>query len=84
MPWKKDKERIKKNRERLLKYKKTLRCTYCGLDDHRVLEFHHTGEKDGNISRMVNTGYGWNRIKNEIKKCIPLCSNCHRIEHYKI
>tara|TARA_R100001530_G_scaffold58231_1_gene42306 strand:- start:532 stop:789 length:258 start_codon:yes stop_codon:yes gene_type:complete len=83
MPWKKDKERIKVNRERLLKYKKTLNCSYCGLQDHRVLEFHHLKDKDESISRMVNTGYGWKRIQNEITKCIPLCSNCHRIEHWK-
>jgi len=83
MPWKEDKERIKGNRERLLKYKKTLKCTYCGVKDHRVLEFHHLKDKDESISRMVNTGYGWKRIQNEIKKCIPLCSNCHRISHYR-
>ena len=83
MPWKKDKERIRKNRERLLKYKKTLRCTYCGLDDHRVLEFHHLADKEGNISRMVGVGYSWKNIRKEMDKCVPLCSNCHRIEHWQ-
>jgi hypothetical protein len=27
-------------------------------------------------------GYGWRRIEEEIKKCIPLCCNCHRLEHW--
>jgi hypothetical protein len=31
---------------------------------------------------MVNHGYGWKRIEEEIEKCIPLCCNCHRLEHW--
>ena len=83
MSWKYSKERIKRNRARFFKYKKTLQCRYCGLDDHRVLEFHHVEEKDKEVGRMVNTGYSWKTITKEIKKCIPLCSNCHRIEHWE-
>jgi len=31
---------------------------------------------------MVNHGYAWERIQKEIEKCIPLCCNCHRLEHW--
>jgi hypothetical protein len=73
---------IQKNRNKFLEYKKTLSCSFCGLSDHRVLEFHHVGNKDYNISSMVNHGYSWSKVEKEIKKCIPLCCNCHRIEHW--
>ena len=84
MPWARGKERINKNRQKLLEYKKTLECKHCGIADHRVLEFHHLGDKDHDISNMVNHGYGWSRVEEEIDKCIPLCCNCHRLEHCQI
>jgi hypothetical protein len=31
---------------------------------------------------MVGVGYGWKTIMKEIDKCVALCSNCHRIEHW--
>tara|TARA_B100000700_G_scaffold83330_1_gene93865 strand:- start:999 stop:1265 length:267 start_codon:yes stop_codon:yes gene_type:complete len=82
MSWKDDKKRIRKNRQKLIKYKKTLSCKACGLDDYRVLEFHHLCDKEECISRMVGVGYGWKTIMKEIDKCVALCSNCHRIEHW--
>lgn len=82
--WATDKKRIQKNRQQLLEYKQTLECQHCGISDHRILEFHHVKDKDQNVSRMVSTGLSWNRIKDEINKCIPLCCNCHRIEHTRL
>jgi hypothetical protein len=76
------KQKLQEKRNKFLEYKKTLSCNRCGIDDHRILEFHHVGDKDHNISNMVNHGYGWSRIKEEINKCIPLCCNCHRLEHW--
>tara|TARA_R100000008_G_C3554223_1_gene152263 strand:- start:671 stop:937 length:267 start_codon:yes stop_codon:yes gene_type:complete len=82
MSWKQDKKRIRKNRNKLIEYKKTLSCKACGLKDYRVIEFHHIGDKENEVSRMVGVGYSWKRIMKEIDKCIALCSNCHRIEHW--
>jgi hypothetical protein len=31
---------------------------------------------------MVTSNYSKERIKKEIDKCIVLCANCHRKEHY--
>jgi arylsulfatase len=42
----------------------------------------HLGDKDHNISNMVSQGYSWRSIQSEIGKCIPLCCNCHRLEHW--
>jgi hypothetical protein len=82
--WTDAKKRIDKNRQKFLEYKKTLQCEACGLSDYRILEFHHVEEKDSNISDMVCRGYAWNRIEKEIEKCIPLCCNCHRLEHWEL
>jgi len=83
MSWQTSKKRIRKNRQKLITHKKTLCCKACGLDDYRVLEFHHLGDKENSISRMVGVGYSWKNIVKEMSKCIPLCSNCHRIEHWQ-
>jgi hypothetical protein len=77
-------ERIKRNREKFIEYKKTLSCEHCGLDDYRLLDFHHVGDKKNAVSRMIGDGWSWEKIADEIAKCIPLCSNCHRLEHYKL
>ena len=77
-----DKKRIRKNQKKLVEYKKTIRCKECGIRDYRVIDFHHIRDKEFAISNMVYRGYSWKRIQQEIDKCIPLCSNCHRIEHH--
>jgi hypothetical protein len=56
-------------------------CGCCGLkDDPIVYDFHHLGEetKEFNISSRV---MAWNKIVEEAKKCVMLCSHCHRKVH---
>jgi hypothetical protein len=50
-----------------------------------VMDFHHLdpSKKDFIISFLVSRKYSIKRIKQEIDKCIVLCSNCHRIRHHK-
>ncbi len=72
----------KKRTEQYLAYKKTLFCTRCGTKDYRVLEFHHLKDKSHSIATMVSKSFPWKEIEKEISKCIPLCANCHRLEHY--
>ena len=81
MPWAKDKNRIKENRRKYIDYKKKIRCEHCGVRDHRVIDFHHLRDKHTEVSQLIYQGYGWTTIMSEIDKCIPLCSNCHRIHH---
>jgi hypothetical protein len=47
------------------------------------MEFHHIGDKKNSVSKLVQWGYSWEAIEKEIKKCIPLCCNCHRLEHWE-
>lgn len=59
------------------------KCTLCGYSKYpEVLEFHHKNpkQKDFNIS-LKGHCRSWNRVEEEIKKCILLCANCHRELH---
>jgi hypothetical protein len=65
-------------REYVLSYLSTHPCEQCGEGDIRVLEFHHTGDKDQTVSKMVGEGFSIERIHQELMKCKVLCANCHR------
>jgi hypothetical protein len=79
----------KTNRKReiadwLKSLKKQLCCSKCGNPDFRVLDFHHIGEgKEFSVGEATTKGFSKQTILEEIKKCVVLCSNCHRIFHYK-
>jgi hypothetical protein len=74
-----------KTRRWLDEYKKGVACEHCGFADFRALEFHHKkhSEKDFNVADMLRQGSSIQMIRREISKCVVLCSNCHRIEHYE-
>ena len=57
----------------------------CGYDKCiDALEFHHLNpeEKDFGIGCKGYTR-SWEKVKNELDKCIMICSNCHREIHAK-
>lgn len=61
-------------------------CSICGYNKYiGALEFHH---KDPNLKDFAigNKGYSksWERIKDELDKCICVCSNCHRELHNEL
>lgn len=56
-------------------------CQKCGGTFHRsVFDFHHIEGKDGNPSYLI-TNSSFEKIAQELSKCVLLCANCHRIEH---
>ncbi|HEX9386386.1 MAG TPA: hypothetical protein VF918_08700 [Anaerolineales bacterium] len=59
-------------------YLTTHPCSICGEPDPLVLEFHHTGQKDNEVSRLMGRGASLDALKAEIEKCQVVCSNCHR------
>jgi hypothetical protein len=88
----KDHERknIKRRRQGLVdwlrEYKKNLSCSRCVENHPACLDFHHMDgeQKEANISQAIRVkGWSKERILQEIAKCIVLCSNCHRKEHWK-
>jgi hypothetical protein len=76
----KNKEVLKRRTEWVNVYKEQ-GCAKCDETRYYVLDFHHLdpNKKDFNVSA---TGYGYKKLKQEIEKCIVLCSNCHREFHY--
>jgi hypothetical protein len=64
--------------------KDELKCVKCNEDHPACLEFHHLdpNEKEIGISLAVSNCWSIARIEKEMKKCIVLCSNCHRKLHY--
>jgi len=58
------------------------KCKKCGWQGNQAaMQFHHkdSTEKDFTIGNVANKS--WDSIKDEMKKCILLCANCHAIEH---
>ena len=61
-------------------------CQKCGYDKCiSALEFHHLdpNQKDFHISKSGHSR-SWERVKNELDKCVLLCSNCHKETHEEI
>ena len=57
-------------------------CQKCGYNRYYgALEFHHLDPdvKESDISHMWKGS--WKKLEKEIKKCMLLCSCCHREEH---
>lgn len=58
------------------------KCCKCGYDNCiEALEFHHIDptEKEFIISKFREKNQ--NKLVNEVKKCVLLCTNCHRELH---
>ena len=83
----KDATRHKKSRDSRKKwlrdYKENLKCELCGENHPATLDFHHLNKdtKKNNINRMIKSS-SIESIKEEIKLCQVLCSNCHRKLHW--
>lgn len=83
---KKRSEAVKKRRDKVkimsIEYMGS-KCECCGYDKcNSALEFHHKdpNKKDFGISSKGYTR-SWEKVKEELDKCIMVCSNCHREIH---
>src|SRR5437763_13159787 len=74
--------RYYKNRA-FLESHKNKPCHDCGMNYLPcVMDFHHiVGTKSNSVSHIAISG-SRDRILREIKKCVLLSSNCHRIRHH--
>ena len=60
-------------------------CDICGYSRSiNALEFHHIDKqsKEYKISDLFQTVSNKDKISKELKKCVLLCSNCHRELHF--
>lgn len=80
-----EKENLRRKRikEWLKNYKERLSCSRCSESENQCLDFHHVQDKKFTINFMVNNSYSIGRIEEEIEKCVVLCGNCHRVQHYE-
>jgi hypothetical protein len=81
-------EKRAKRKDELDTYKETLSCQHCGIPFKgrpEICDFHHLdpSKKEGSIAEMFSLGVKFEKIKEEIDKCTPLCANCHRTVHHK-
>ena len=71
----------KRTKEKSVEYKGG-KCKICNYDRCvSALEFHHLepSKKDFTLSQSMNIA--WDKIKEELDKCILVCANCHREIH---
>ena len=60
-------------------------CCHCGYNNcSRALEFHHMDPegKEFGVSKVLTRSIS--SLKEEVDKCILLCSNCHAEEHQRL
>jgi hypothetical protein len=81
----KKKEFEKRNKEFIQRYKRICKCAKCGLSNKPyLLEFHHLdpSTKYKDVTNLQFNAYGIKLIKDEIRKCVVICRNCHMEFHY--
>ena len=73
-----------KARDEWIAYKSKQRCSHCRKKHPAIIDFHHVikeGKRSVNYLAVNQTNIP-EAIKEAEEKCIPLCSNCHRIFHW--
>ena len=62
------------------------KCQMCGITSEclDIFDFHHRNplEKESSLNVLVNKS--WAHIQPELDKCDLLCSNCHKITHWRL
>lgn len=76
------------NRYRQLKYqafqiiKPEFKCPICGENEPVCIDLHHLDEKMNDVKSfadiILRKCWGVKKIVEEMNKCAPVCSNCHR------
>ena len=67
-------------------YKRSHKCEICGETSTCCLEFHHVDKRKKMFtisSAICNIKIDMKALRAEIKKCIIICSNCHKKLHYQ-
>lgn len=60
------------------------KCSVCSYDRcPEALDFHHIDPSTKSFEISGRMSKRWSVIEDELKKCVLLCANCHREEHWK-
>ena len=61
------------------------KCSICRYDKCiDALEFHHTNPQEKEFKLGSGNTMSWKEYKEEVLKCILVCSNCHKEIHSKL
>lgn len=78
-------ERWVNRKKESIKYKGS-ECIDCGKsypsEPYVIFDFHHLNPNEKDVDWGKLRLRSWNKIKNELDKCVLLCSNCHRKRHH--
>lgn len=74
-------QNARSNRLFVNRYKRFCVCIFCGEKEPIALDLHHKdpSSKDDNVAKIVKNSR--QRVKDEIRKCVVICANCHRKLH---
>ena len=71
------------NKMAVLRKEKGNKCEICGYSkEPKILEFHHQKDKKYRLSDASRNNT-IDKLREEIKKCVLVCPNCHSIIHLK-
>lgn len=75
-----NRKNFKNRKQEILKILNITECSKCGYNRYMgALEFHHAkGDKKFALSK----NHSIQQSLEEAKKCVVLCSNCHKEEHH--
>ena len=60
------------------------KCSDCGGSfPDCCYDFHHCDPSTKGFAIAPGLDRNWDVILEEVEKCVMLCSNCHRIRHYR-
>lgn len=65
-------------------FKATFKCANCGFSHPAAMDFHHVDTSNYRSVYLLSKNSNYKAAIEEIKKCIALCANCHRIHHYEV
>ena len=67
-----------------MEFKEQQACSICGFAHPAVIDFHHVirDKTSQKVNKLVASGSFKRAIEEATTKCIPLCSNCHRLIHW--
>lgn len=61
------------------------KCEVCGYNKCiEALVFHHRNPSEKEFHLGVGTVFAWEKIRNEVDKCMLLCCNCHTEVHVEL
>lgn len=75
-------EKVKELKKLMMKMKGGV-CQHCGISGHpSIFDFHHVDPSSKKL-RLSGVRILTEKVREELAKCILLCSNCHRTHHWK-